>query len=69
MPYITVESGTLSDEQKEELIKRLTALSSQIMKAPPEFFETTIKDVSAKNSGIGGKTSDKVKKEYMKKHQ
>ena len=23
MPYITVESGALSDEQKEELIKRL----------------------------------------------
>ena len=24
MPYITVESGALSDNQKEELIKRLT---------------------------------------------
>ncbi len=42
MPYITVESGTLSDEQKEQLIK---------------------------NFGIGGKTIDKVKEEYMKKHQ
>lgn len=26
MPYITVESGALSDEQKEELIKRLIKL-------------------------------------------
>ena len=28
MPYITVESGALSDEQKEELIKRLTEVKS-----------------------------------------
>ena len=31
MPYITVESGTLSDKQKELLIKRLTEVSSEIM--------------------------------------
>ena len=29
MPYITVESGVLSDTQKEELIKRLTEISSR----------------------------------------
>lgn len=69
MPYITVESGELSDEQKEELIKRLTEVSSEIMKVPQEFFMTTIKEVSDKNFGIGGKTIDKVKEEYMKKHQ
>lgn len=44
MPYITVESGALSDEQKEELIKRLTEVSSEIMKVPQEFFVTTIKE-------------------------
>ena len=27
MPYISVESGALSDGQKEELIKRLTEVS------------------------------------------
>lgn len=37
MPYITVESGVLSDTQKEELIKQLTAISSEIMKIPQEF--------------------------------
>lgn len=68
MPYITVESGVLSDKQKEELIKQLTKVSSEIMKVPQEFFLTTIKEVSDKNFGIGGKTIDKVKKEYMKKH-
>lgn len=67
MPYITVESGALSDKQKEELIKRLTEVSSEIMQVPQEFFVTTIKEVSDKNFGIGGKTIDKVKKEYMEK--
>lgn len=69
MPYITVESGALSDGQKEKLIKRLTEVSSEIMNVPQEFFVTTIKEVSDKNFGIGGKTIDKVKEEYMKKHQ
>ena len=69
MPYITVESGTLSDEQKEELIKRLTEVSSEIMRVPQEFFVTTIKEVPDKNFGIGGQTIDKVKEEYMRNQQ
>ena len=69
MPYITVESGTLSDAQKEELIKRLTEVSSEIMKVPQEFFVTTIKEVPDKNFGIGGKTIDIVKAEYMRNHK
>lgn len=69
MPYITVESGVLSDEQKELLIKRLTEVSSEIMKVPKEFFTTTIKELPDKNFGIGGKTIDKVKAEYMETHK
>ncbi len=65
MPYITVESGVLSDEQKELLIKRLTEVSSEIMKVPQEFFVTTIKELPDKNFGIGGKTIDKAKEEYL----
>ena len=68
MPYITIESGTLSDEQKEKLIKRLTEVSSEIMEVPQEFFVTTIKEVPDKNFGIGSKTIDKVKAEYMQSH-
>lgn len=68
MPYITIESGTLSDEQKEKLIKRLTEVSSEIMKVPQEFFMRTIKEVPDKNFGISGKTIDKVKAEYMQSH-
>ncbi|MEG0895520.1 MAG: 4-oxalocrotonate tautomerase DmpI [Oscillospiraceae bacterium] len=68
MPYITVESGNLSNEQKEELIKQLTSVSSEIMKVPEEFFSITIKELPEKNFGIGGKTIDVVKKEYMDSH-
>ena len=69
MPYITVESGALSDEQKKLLIKRLTEVSSEIMNVPQEFFVTTIKELPDKNFGIGGKTIDKVKAEYIQAHQ
>lgn len=64
MPYITVECGVLSNEQKELLIKKLTEISSEIMKVPEEFFVTTIKELPDKNFGIGGKTIDKIKLEY-----
>ena len=66
---ITIESGLLTDQQKEELIRRLTEVSSEIMNVPQEFFTTTIKELPDKNFGIGGKTIDVVKKEYVQKLQ
>ena len=69
MPYITVESGMLSDEQKENLIRRLTEIASEIMNVPQEFFSITIKELPDKNFGIGGKTIDKVKSEYRHDHK
>lgn len=68
MPYITVEGGFLSDEQKELLIKRLTDVSSEVMKVPAEFFLITIKELPDKNIGIGGKPIDMVKEDYIAKH-
>lgn len=68
MPYITIESGALTDEQKETLISRLTEVSAEIMNIPQEFFSITIKELPDKNFGIGGKTIDKVKEAYKKKH-
>lgn len=32
MPYITIESGALSDTQKEELTRQLTRTASDIIK-------------------------------------
>ncbi|BBF42363.1 probable oxalocrotonate tautomerase [Lachnospiraceae bacterium KM106-2] len=67
MSYITVESGMLTDDQKEQLIKEITEVSSKIMKIPPEFFMTTIKELPDSSIGIGGMTIDKVKKQYSKR--
>lgn len=69
MPYISVESGALSDAQKAELIQRLTQTASEVMHVPPEFFTITIKELPDQNFGIGGRTIDKVKAEYIQKHQ
>ena len=69
MPYITVESGALSDQQKELLIERLTEESSEIMNVPREFFLVTIKELPDKNFGVGGKTIDKVKAEYIQEQK
>ncbi len=65
MPYISVESGALSDEQKVELIQRLTETASEVMHVPQEFFSVTIKELPDLNFGIGGKTIDRVKAEYI----
>ena len=47
----------------------MTEVSSEIMKVPQEFFVTTIKEVPDKNFGIGGKTIDKAKAEYIQTHK
>ena len=64
MPYITIESGALTDRQKEALMQRLTEVSSEIMGVPQEFFAVTIKELPDQNFGIGGRTIDKIKAEY-----
>ena len=69
MPYISVESGALYDAQKAELILRLTQTASEVMRVPQEFFTVTIKELPDQNFGIGGRTIDKVKAEYIQKHQ
>lgn len=67
MLYITIEGGPLTTEQKERLISKITEVSSEVMNIPPDFFMITIKELSDKNIGIGGKCIDVVKDEYMTK--
>ena len=69
MPYISIESGKLTVEQKKELIDRLTATASEITHIPEQFFTVTIKELPDENFGIGGKTIDKVKAEYIQAHK
>lgn len=67
MPYISIESGRLTAEQKKELIKRLTDTASEITHIPVQFFTVTIKELPDENFGIGGKTIDQIKREYCSK--
>ncbi len=64
MPYISIESGRLTAEQKKQLIERLTATASEIMHIPAQFFTITIKELPDGNFGIGGKSIDDIKRNY-----
>ena len=47
----------------------MTAVASEVMHIPSEFFCMTVKELSDENIGIGGKTIDKTKKEYFEKNK
>lgn len=64
MPYISVESGALTSEQKKELIGRQTATASEITHIPSQFFTVTIKELPDENFGISGKSIDEIKRNY-----
>lgn len=64
MPYISIESGALTAEQKKRLIERLTATASEITNIPKQFFTITIKELPDENFGIGGKSIDELKRNY-----
>ena len=64
MPYISIESGALTSEQKKELIERLTTTASEITNIPAQFFTVTIKELPDENFGIGGKSIDEIIRNY-----
>ena len=64
MPYISIESGILTAEQKKQLIGRITTTASEITNIPPQFFTITIKELPDENFGIGGKSIDEIKRNY-----
>ncbi|MCL1963693.1 MAG: tautomerase family protein [Firmicutes bacterium] len=61
MPFITIESGLMPKEQKNELIERITQIASEITQIPREFFFVSIKELPDENIGIGGISIDKIK--------
>lgn len=64
MPYISIESGKLTADQKKQLIERLTATAAEITRIPVQFFTVTIKELPDENFGIGGKSIDEIKRNY-----
>jgi len=66
MPYISIESGELTAEQKKKLIEQLTATAAEITHIPTQFFTVTIKELPDENFGIGGKSIGEIKRNYKK---
>ena len=64
MPYIFIESGRLTAEQKKELIERLTAIASEVTHIQEQFFTVAIKELPDENFGIGGRSIDEIKRNY-----
>ncbi len=64
MPYISIESGKLTAEQKKQLIEHLTATAAEITQIPEQFFMVTIKEVPDENFGIGGRSIAEIKQYY-----
>ncbi len=60
MSVITVEAAKLSKEQKNKLVKELTASAANIMNIPEQAFVVLVKENSTENLGVGGQLlSDK----------
>ena len=49
MPYITIEGGMMSAEQKRVLIEQMTAVASEITRIPKQFFLVTLKELDRKS--------------------
>lgn len=54
MPAITVEAGTLTNEQKAALGKKLTEDAAEIMKMPKETIMIFLKENPLENVILGG---------------
>jgi Uncharacterized protein, 4-oxalocrotonate tautomerase homolog len=67
MPFITFESGQLSEETKRELIQKLTNISADITGIPRESFFVSIRELPDDNIAIGGITVKEIKEKQGKK--
>lgn len=54
MPVITMESTPLSKEQKQQLVKELTAVASKITNIPEQVFVVYLNEHERDNIGSGG---------------
>lgn len=54
MPFITVEAGLLSKDQKVRLAKNLTRTAAEVMELPEDAFIVFLKENSYDNIAAGG---------------
>lgn len=64
MPYLSIECGPLTSEQKARLIRELNAAAAEITHIPTDFFTVTIQEPPDENFGIGGRNIGEIKREY-----
>ncbi|MDZ4172357.1 MAG: 4-oxalocrotonate tautomerase DmpI [Methanobacteriaceae archaeon] len=55
MPVIKIDCNKLTQEQKRELIKSVTEVSSRIMQLPESTITIILREVDAEDVGVGGK--------------
>jgi len=61
MPVVTVRAlEGISAEKKEELMKRITVVMSEVLGKNPETTHVIIEEVAAENWGIRGKTVEVI---------
>ncbi len=63
MPFISIEAGKMTKEQKKELIEKFTKSASDVLKIPENAFMVMIKENDFDNIGTGGKVLGDLMKE------
>jgi 4-oxalocrotonate tautomerase len=56
MPVISLTIKSIPEEQKKQLIQKLTAEAVNITKISPEHFTVLIQELPLENLGVSGKT-------------
>lgn len=63
MPNIILEAGPLGTETKNELIKELTRVASEITRIPESSYTVLLKENPIENWGVGGKPLAEIMKQ------
>jgi 4-oxalocrotonate tautomerase len=69
MPVINYQGTSLSSTQKQELIKKIAEVASEITNTPEQFFTIIIQEFDEESIGMGGKTVKQIKSEIQSKKQ
>ena len=67
MPFITFESGSLSQETKKKLIEELTNISADITGISKELFFISIREIPDEDIAVGGKSVKEIKEKLKNK--
>ena len=66
MPFIQMEAGIVSAEQKEKLMVGFTKIASEILGIDAAHFYVLIKENDADNWGVGGEILTKLMQKNVK---